>query len=141
MRRIDETPDGLYRAYGLYHCPWCGDCYHEVLLETYSHTKRPNGTWFRLLPEYGPEGANWTSFPTNDPSLVEADLSCPGCGGIYEDIREKTCWYLAGLSFGSGNQGARLSKSFETRYNNQILKKRREEEEFELKDTWSDFYG
>lgn len=110
FEELEWTEDGLYRAYGLFFCPWCGDCYHEVLIEKFNFKTIPNATWFRLLPKYGEKGYNWTAFPTNDPSLIEADLMCPGCGGIYQDIKENTYWYCAGKNYGNGNIGARVAK-------------------------------
>ena len=111
IKILEKTEEGYHRAYGLYFCPWCGDSYHEVLLEKYNHGTLPDATWFRLLPDYGPNGCNWTSFPTSDPSLIEADLMCPGCGGIYENLKENTHWYCDGKYYGTGNKGARLAKS------------------------------
>lgn len=84
---------GDHEPYGVYHCSSCGERYHEVRYDTYSPKKIPNGTFFRFLPLYGPGGENWTCFPMNDDSVMDAELICPGCGEVYCDIHGRTCWY------------------------------------------------
>lgn len=78
--------------YGKLFCACCGGHYHDVLPNKYDKTKRPNGTWFRLRDKYGPRGANWESFPMNDPAIMEAGLQCPNCGNVYLNIHEHIEW-------------------------------------------------
>lgn len=59
-------------------CPGCCEVYLETT-DTFDPDKVPNGTMFRLRPEYGPNGYNWTAFP-HDEWIIGGALECPGCG-------------------------------------------------------------
>lgn len=95
---------------GYYRCI-CGEVYHQINLEQYDSKRDPRGTWFRLLPFYGPAGENWTSFPENDQAIRGADLCCPGCGAVYEDIVKRIEWYVDDRYYGRGLEGYRIAKS------------------------------
>ena len=62
-------------------CPGCGGFFHETT-EWFDSTRTANGTMFKLLPMYGPSGANWQSFPFQEEVTFES-LYCPGCGSSY----------------------------------------------------------
>ncbi len=62
-------------------CLSCSGVFHETT-EFFYPLKALNGTMFKLLPEYGFAGHNWSSFP-QDESIMDADLECPGCGSCY----------------------------------------------------------
>ena len=62
-------------------CPGCGQSYHQTTPE-YDPDRCAHGRMFKLMPAYGPNGANWTTFPY-DESVRHGDLLCPGCGAPY----------------------------------------------------------
>jgi len=62
-------------------CLSCSGIYHETT-EAFDPLQPLNGTMFILLPEYGPKGHNWSSFPC-DVSIRDADLVCPNCETSY----------------------------------------------------------
>ena len=62
-------------------CRGCGQSYHQTT-EEFDPTRCATGRMFKLLPAYGPNGANWTTFPC-DEAVRHGDLVCPGCGESY----------------------------------------------------------
>lgn len=58
-------------------CPSCGETYLETT-ENYDPERIANGTMFRFVRKYGPDGYNW-SLPFDENSVGEA-VECPGCG-------------------------------------------------------------
>lgn len=82
------------QIYGLLPCSNCGEVFHKIRFDRYRASRQPNATWFELLPEFGPGGANWDAFPINDPALRGADLACPGCGHVYLQIHHLVRWYV-----------------------------------------------
>lgn len=62
-------------------CPGCKGRYHQTT-DRFDPDASPNGAMFELMPKYGPDGYNWSSFPNNE-SMRSGDLSCPWCGASY----------------------------------------------------------
>lgn len=87
-------------VYGILMCSTCGGKFHEVQAHKYNPDKRPNGTWFRLLPVYRRDC--WGSFPENDPAISGADLACPACGSAYMNIHNRVTWHDGDIVHGRG---------------------------------------
>ena len=62
-------------------CLNCAGVFHS-LTDLFSSQKAWHGAMFKLLPEYGARGMNWSSFP-EEPYVRDAELECPGCGSPY----------------------------------------------------------
>lgn len=140
-----------YELQGFVVCPECGDMFHRVRKDEFKRKGDPRGTWFELLPHYGPGGENWSSFPENDEAIRGSDLYCPGCGGIYTDIRNRIAWYGCGKFYGFGKEGYRLAKSavgsYRAKERAHVTRDAPEESkaqaaEFDIggPDSWSEFY-
>ena len=64
-------------------CPGCKGQFHTIT-DKFDPDVTPNGSMFRLLPNYGPDGGNWSTFPESE-SAEFAELACPMCGAEYLD--------------------------------------------------------
>lgn len=62
-------------------CPGCGGFFHETT-EEFTQERPASGVMFKLLDQFGPKGANWSSFPRDDAYRFDS-LTCPGCGAPY----------------------------------------------------------
>lgn len=62
-------------------CPECAGIYYHIT-EKFNPEIEAAGDMFKLLPQYGPNGANWDALNLNDSG---ENLVCPNCGGRYVD--------------------------------------------------------
>lgn len=89
---------------GELHCPNCGGVYHEATVE-YRPRKELAGNMLTLKALFGPDGANWESFP-EDESVIQDCLVCPGCGGVYVRGHHRIHWSIrGGRPYGKGHLG------------------------------------
>ena len=64
-------------------CPGCHGQFHETTT-LYDIRKKAHGGMFKILPEYGPDGANWSTFQEQR-DIDMGELYCPGCAALYCD--------------------------------------------------------
>lgn len=62
-------------------CLNCAGVFHSIT-PRFDTRKAWHGAMFKLLPEYGPKGMHWSSFP-EEAHVRDAELECPGCGNPY----------------------------------------------------------
>lgn len=62
-------------------CLSCAGIFHSVT-PLFNTERAWHGAMFKLLPDYGPHGKHWSSFP-EESFVRDAELECPGCGSPY----------------------------------------------------------